>query len=96
MIYKTYQKKEQKNLTKELLQLAIYSMHQAVFFWADLNSNYCFPVNITSTQLRTGIAIFSNSLRKVILIELLCHCEENMESLHSTKTKKNLALKTII
>ena len=36
---------------------------------ADLNSNYCFPVHIAFTQLRPDIAIFSNSLRKVILIE---------------------------
>ena len=63
---------------------------------ADLNSNYCFPVHIAFTQLRPDITIFSNNLRKVILIELTCPCEENMESWHSTKINKYLALKIII
>ena len=47
---------------------------------ADLTSNYCFPVHIAFTQLRPDITIFSNSLRKVILIELTYPCDENMES----------------
>ena len=47
---------------------------------ADLNKTYCFPAHIAFTQLRPDIAIFSNSLRKLILIELTCPCEENMES----------------
>ena len=63
---------------------------------ADLGSNYCFPVHIAFTQLRPGITISSTSLRKVILIELTCPCEENMESWHNTKINKYLALKTII
>ena len=63
---------------------------------ADPNSNYCFPVYTAMTQLRPDITSFSNSLRKVILIELACPCEENMESWHSTKINKCLALKTII
>ena len=52
---------------------------------ANLNKTYCFPVHIAFTQLRPDITIFSNSLRKVILIELTCPCEENMESWHGTK-----------
>ena len=63
---------------------------------ADLNSNYCFPVHIAFTQLRPDIIIFSNSLRKVILIELTCPSEENMQSWDSTKINKYLALKTVI
>ena len=63
---------------------------------ANLNSNYCFPLHIAFTQLRPDITIFSNSLTKVNLIELTCPCEENMESWHSTKINKSLALKTII
>ena len=63
---------------------------------ADLNSNYFFPAHISFTQLRLDITIFSNNLRKVILIELTCPCVENMESWHSTKIKKYLGLKTII
>ena len=46
---------------------------------ADLDSNYCFPVHIAFTQLRPDIKIFSDNLRKVILIEITCPCEENME-----------------
>ena len=61
----------------------------------DLNSNYSFLVHIAFTQLRPGITIFSNNLRKIILTELTCPCEENMESWHSTKINKYLALKTI-
>ena len=63
---------------------------------AGLNSYYCFPVHIAFTQLRPDITIFPNSLRKVILIELTCPCEENMQSWHSTKINKYLALKTVI
>ena len=55
------------------------------------------PYSLQSiTVFRPDITIFSNSLRKVILIELTCPCEENMESWHSTKINKNSALKTII
>ena len=56
----------------------------------DLNSNCCFPVDLAFTQLRPDITSFSNNLRKVILIELTCSCEENMESWHSTKINKYL------
>ena len=64
---------------------------------ADLNKTYCFPVHIALTQLKPDITVFSNSLRKVILIELTCPCEENLlESWHGTKINKYSALKTII
>ena len=63
---------------------------------ADLNKTYCFPVHIAFTQLRPDITIFSDSLRKVILIKLTCPCEENMESWRGTKMNKYSALKTII
>ena len=57
---------------------------------ADFNSNYCYPVHIAFTQLTPAITIFSNNLRKAILIKLTCSCEENMESWHSTKINKYL------
>ena len=63
---------------------------------ADLKKTYCFPVHIAFTQLKPDITIFSNSLRKVILIELTCPCEENMESCHGNKINKYLVLKIII
>ena len=68
-------------------------LHHA-FDWillADLNKNYCFSVHIAFTQLKSDITFFSNSLRKVILIELTCPCEEKMEPSHDTKIKKYLA-----
>ena len=73
-------------------------LHQASdwVLLADIDSNYCFPIHIAFTQLRPDITIFSNVLRKVILIELTCLCEENMESWNSTKINKYLALKTTI
>ena len=46
----------------------------------DLHSNNYFPAHITFIQVRPDITIFFRSLRKVILIELTCSCEENMES----------------
>ena len=63
---------------------------------ADLNSNYCFPVHIAITQPRPDITIFSNSLRRAILIELTCPFGKNMQSSHSANINKSLALKTII
>ena len=73
-------------------------LHQASdwLLIADFNSNYCYPVHIAFTQLTPAITIFSNNLRKAILIKLTCSCEENMESWHSTKINKYLALKTVI
>ena len=62
----------------------------------DFFSKYWFQVHIAFTQLRPDITIFSNSLRKVIVIELTCPCEENIESWNGTKIKKYLALKTIM
>ena len=73
-------------------------LHQASYWvlLADIDSNYYLPIHIAFTQLRPDITIFSNILRKVILIELTCPCEENMESWHSTKINKYLALKATI
>ena len=73
-------------------------LHQASdwVLLADLDGNYCFPIHIAFTQLRSDITIFSNALRKVILVDLTCPCEENVESWHSTKVDNYLALKTTI
>ena len=63
---------------------------------ADLKSNFCFPFHIVFNQLRPDVTIFSENLRKISLIELACPCKDNIESWHSTKVNKYLALKTII
>ena len=46
----------------------------------DLDSNYCFPIDVVFTQLRPDITIFSYVLRKAMPIQLTCPYEENMES----------------
>ena len=73
-------------------------LHQASdwVLLADLDGNYCFPIHIAFTQLRPDITIFSNALRKVILVKLTCPYEENMGSWHSTKINKYLTLKITI
>ena len=62
-------------------------LHQASdwVLLTNLDANYCFSIHIAFTQLRPDITIFSNALRQVILVELTCPCEENLESWHSTK-----------
>ena len=64
-------------------------MYQTVFFLPDLKSNHCFLVHIALTQLRPDITVFTNSLRKVILMELTCPYEENMVSYMSLCRKLN-------
>ena len=46
----------------------------------DLKEHYVFPPHITITTLRPDIVIYSNSLKRIIIIELTCPCEENMET----------------
>ena len=55
---------------------------------SDLDSSYVFPGHIAVSSLRPDIVIFSNSLKRVVLVELTCPCEENMERWHSTKLAK--------
>ena len=52
---------------------------------SDLGNNYAFPGHIAISALRPDIVLFSNALKRAILIELTCPCEENMESWHSDK-----------
>ena len=60
---------------------------------ADLNNDFVFPPNISSTSARPDIVIFSKSKKHVILIELTCPCEENIEFWHTDKSTKYLPLK---
>ena len=76
----TFVKKGAEVPRKRTLPVGILHLASDWVLLAGLNSNYCFPVHIAFTQLRPDITIFSSSLRKVILIELTCPCEENMES----------------
>ena len=45
----------------------------------DLKGNLLFPKHIVVTKKRPDIVVFSNSKRRIIIIELTCPCEENME-----------------
>ena len=62
----------------------------------DLDGTFSFPPHIAFTELRPDITIFSNKLKRVILIELTCPCEENMEAWHNAKVNKYLPLKSVI
>ena len=62
----------------------------------DLDDTFSFPPHIAFTELRPDITIFSNKLKRVILIELTCPCEENVEAWHNAKVNKYLPLKSVI
>ncbi|XP_057310634.1 uncharacterized protein LOC130648598 [Hydractinia symbiolongicarpus] len=52
-------------------------------FLSDLNGELIFPGHIAITSLRPDLVLYSNNSKRVILIELTCPCEENMETWHS-------------
>ena len=87
-------KRETKVSCKRNSPVGIFHQASDWVLLADLDGNYCFPIHISFTQLRPNITIFSSVLRKVIIVELTCPCEENMEPWHSTKINKYLALKS--
>ena len=53
------------------------TLHQASdwVLLGDLDGTFFFPPHIAFTELRPDITIFSNKLKRVILIELTCPCE---------------------
>ena len=57
---------------------------------------FSFPPRIAFTELRPYITIFSKKLKRVILIELTCPCEENMEAWHNAKVNKYMPQKSVI
>ena len=63
---------------------------------AATNEKYLFPIHITVTSLRPDIVIYSNLLKRVILIELTCPCEENAGVRHTDKITKYSGLETQI
>ena len=60
------------------------------------DSPLVFPFRIAATSLRPDIVIYSLSLRRVIILELTCPCEENMIRWHSWKFYKYSALLRLI
>ncbi|XP_057292608.1 uncharacterized protein LOC130621329 [Hydractinia symbiolongicarpus] len=62
----------------------------------DLDTTLIIPPDVVVTQLRPDIVLLSRMTNAVIVIELTCPCEENMEKWHDTKTDKySLLLRTI-
>ena len=59
-------------------------LHEATD-WVLLNDLDKLVIPSFIAALRPNILIFSPSTRKVVLIELTCPCEENMEEWHKTK-----------
>ena len=62
----------------------------------DLDGTFSFQPHITFPELRPDITIFSNKLKRVILIELSGPCEENMEAWYNAKINKYMPLKSAI
>ena len=73
-------------------------LHQASdwILLGDLDGSFSFPPHIAFTELRPDITIFSNKLKRVILIELTCPCEENMEAWHNVKVNKYISLQKVL
>ena len=63
---------------------------------SDLDSGFIFPGHIAITSLMPDLIVFSNSVKRIIIIELTWPCEENMESWHSIKLSKYLPLVDVI
>ena len=89
-------KKGTKVKTKNSSPIGI--LHQASdwVLLGDLDGTFSFPPHIAFTELRPDITIFSNKLKRVILIELTCPYEENMEAWYNVKVNKYLPLKSVI
>ena len=62
----------------------------------DLDGTFSFPLHIAFTEQRRDRTIFSNKLKRVILIDLTCPCEEDMEAWHNAKNSKYMPLKCVI
>ena len=74
------------------------TLHRSVdwILKADSDKKCNFPLHIAYTELQPDITIYANSAKKVLLIELTCPCEENMEKWHDHKINKYLPLKSAI
>ena len=55
---------------------------------SDLESTLVIPPTIAISQLKPDILLYSAITKIVIIVELFCPCDENMESWHATKFGK--------
>ena len=62
----------------------------------DLDGTFSFPPLVGFTVVRPDITVLFNQVKRVILIEPTCPCEENMEAWHNAKINKYMPLKSII
>ena len=62
----------------------------------DLDSKLVFPSFIAITSLRPDLVLYSLAKKTVIILELTCPCEENMEEWHRVKFEKYEPLATSI
>jgi len=79
----TTPKKQSKKTNHGLLHLA-----PDWIMLTDLNEKLIIPSFIVITQLRPDIVLFSKATKTVIILELTCPCEENMEEWHRVKFNK--------
>ena len=59
---------------------------------SDCNSSLVIPPFITISTLRPDILLYSTKTRTVVIVELTCPCEENMETWHTKKFDKYASL----
>ena len=86
----------QKPPTNKQLISGILHLASDWILLADIDNDFIFPAQIALTQLRPDVVIFSKALKRVIIIELTCPCEENMSSWHASKLSKYSCLVEII
>ena len=63
---------------------------------ADVKGDYLFPFQLALTELLPDILLFSKSSKRVVLLELICSCKENMENWHAQKLNKYTPLAKVI
>ena len=72
------------------------TIHQSVdwILITDVDKKYNLPLHIDYTELQPDITMYSDSAKKVILIEFTCLCEQNMEKQYDHNINKYLPLKS--
>ena len=86
--YLLYQHHKQKKLQKGLFHKA----NDWKIIVDLVEFNYIFPSEIIPTSLRPGVVVWSNQLKRAIIIELTCAAEEGIEAAHIRKESKYLPL----
>ena len=79
-IKRKFVKKETRVKNKQSSPTGILHQESDWVLLGDLDGTFSFPSHIAFTEPRPGITIFSNKLKRVILIELTYPFEENMEA----------------